>query len=146
MCAAYQVRPVFIRLRASLSSVEVGVASPDEVARQVKKLYGDEYVKNRRGIFEYVLGGCEKTQLLDIRFFEDSLKRVAYERQTTAAKEKVISNCSYCAIGHESNQSKIWQLSEMDADHVSAWSKGGATTADNCEMLCKPHNRAKGNR
>lgn len=61
-------------------------------------------------------------------------------------KKKSISNCSYCAMGHESNKTRIWQLSEMDADHVSAWSKGGATTAENCEMLCKPHNRAKGNR
>lgn len=26
-----------------------------------------------------------------------------------------------------------------------AWSKGGETTLDNCEMLCKSHNRAKGN-
>ena len=34
----------------------------------------------------------------------------------------------------------------MDADHVTAWSKGGATNNDNCEMLCKTHNRAKGNR
>ena len=34
----------------------------------------------------------------------------------------------------------------MDADHVTAWSKGGATDASNCQMLCKTHNRAKGNR
>ena len=34
----------------------------------------------------------------------------------------------------------------MDADHVTAWSKGGATVTKNCEMLCKSHNRAKGNK
>jgi 5-methylcytosine-specific restriction endonuclease McrA len=34
----------------------------------------------------------------------------------------------------------------MDADHVTAWSKSGATLAKNCQMLCKTHNRAKGNR
>ena len=34
----------------------------------------------------------------------------------------------------------------MDADHVAAWSKGGVTEFKNCEMLCKSHNRAKGNR
>lgn len=34
----------------------------------------------------------------------------------------------------------------MDADHVTAWSRGGATTEDNCQMLCKTHNRAKGNK
>ena len=32
----------------------------------------------------------------------------------------------------------------MDADHVTAWSKGGESTEENCKMLCKPHNRAKG--
>lgn len=119
---------------------------PGKVSELVKELYGDEYVKNRRGVFEYILGGCEKKNLLDIRFFEDSVKRAAYERQTAAAKEKSVSNCSVCANVENANQSKVWQFSEMDADHVSAWSKGGATTAENCEMLCKPHNRAKGNR
>jgi 5-methylcytosine-specific restriction endonuclease McrA len=34
----------------------------------------------------------------------------------------------------------------MDADHVTAWSKGGATDLANCEMLCQTHNRAKGNK
>jgi len=37
-------------------------------------------------------------------------------------------------------------FAEMDADHVSAWSKGGGSTAENCQMLCATHNRAKGNR
>ena len=40
----------------------------------------------------------------------------------------------------------VYALNEMDADYVSAWSKGGATTEENCQMLCKTHNRAKGNR
>lgn len=35
---------------------------------------------------------------------------------------------------------------EMEADHVTAWTKGGDTNLANCEMLCIPHNRAKGNR
>lgn len=34
----------------------------------------------------------------------------------------------------------------MEADHVTPWSKGGSTAPENCEMLCKTHNRAKGNR
>ena len=57
-----------------------------------------------------------------------------------------VSNCPLCALGHESNAQRIYKLSEMDADHVTAWSKGGATDAANCQMLCKTHNRAKGNR
>lgn len=43
-------------------------------------------------------------------------------------------------------KTKIWNFSEMNADHVQAWSKGGATDASNCEMLCKTHNKAKGNK
>jgi hypothetical protein len=40
---------------------------------------------------------------------------------------------------------RIWKFDEMDADHDAAWSKGGATDIKNCQMLCKTHNRAKGN-
>ena len=41
---------------------------------------------------------------------------------------------------------RIYAQDEMDADHVTAWSKGGNTDLANCQMLCVPHNRAKGNR
>lgn len=117
-----------------------------KVAIQVKELYGDPCVKNRRGIWEYVLGGSSDTALLDVRFFEDSTKRATYKRQTDEANSKGVSNCPDCANGHEAAKTKIWKLDEMDADHVKAWSKKGATTPENCEMLCKRHNRSKGNR
>jgi hypothetical protein len=120
--------------------------NPVKVSAAVQKLYGDGFVKNRRGIFEYVLGGEKETKLLEVRVFEDSTKRAAYEAQTTDAKKKGISNCPHCAIGHDVNKEKIWPLADMDADHVAAWSKGGTTDAKNCQMLCKTHNRAKGNR
>ncbi|MEJ1992447.1 MAG: DUF262 domain-containing protein [Maritimibacter sp.] len=116
------------------------------VSAEVKRLYGDPFVKNRRGVFEYVLGGSQDSKLLDIRVFDEATKRSVYEKQTKTAKTKNTSNCSLCAIGHDANKSKIWSMKEMEADHVSAWSKGGATSASNCEMLCKTHNRAKGNR
>lgn len=120
--------------------------SPEKLHEKVVALYSDPYVKNRKGIFEYLLGGEEDTKLLDVRVFDDATKRRVYEVQTRNAKEKGISNCSHCALGHESNRTRIYSLDEMDADHVSAWSKGGATSEENCEMLCKTHNRAKGNR
>ncbi|MBQ9661603.1 MAG: HNH endonuclease [Oscillospiraceae bacterium] len=31
----------------------------------------------------------------------------------------------------------------MDADHVTAWSNGGATDINNCQMLCRTHNRTR---
>lgn len=120
--------------------------NPAEVSAEVHKLYADPYVKNRRGIFEYVLGGSVDTKLLEVRVFDEATKRSVYATQTELARTKNVSNCSYCAIGHDANKSKIWSYEEMDADHVAAWSKGGATSIKNCEMLCKTHNRAKGNR
>jgi hypothetical protein len=112
----------------------------------VHDLYADPYVKNRKGIFEFILGGSTDTRLLDVRVFDDATKKSVYAAQTTQAKAKNESNCPLCGIGHDANKNKIWELAEMDADHVAAWSKGGATSADNCQMLCKTHNRAKGNR
>jgi len=119
---------------------------PKKVSEEVKKLYADPYVKNRKGIFEYILGGLVDTKLLDIRVFDEAIKKLVYAKQKKEAEAKGESNCPLCAIGHDANKSKIWSLSEMDADHVAAWSKGGATDAKNCQMLCKTHNRAKGNR
>lgn len=119
---------------------------PAAVSAEVQNLYGDPFVKNRRGVFEYVLGGSVDPRLLDIRVFDEATKRSVYAAQTKAAKVKGASNCSLCAVGHDTNKTKIWAIKEMEADHVSAWSKGGATSASNCEMLCKTHNRAKGNR
>ena len=119
---------------------------PKQVSKEVHRLYADPYVKNRRGVFEYILGGMTDTKLLDIRVFDEATKRAVYAKQKSEAEIKGESNCSYCAIGHDSNKTKIWTLADMDADHVTAWSKGGGTDASNCEMLCKSHNRAKGNR
>jgi len=120
--------------------------NPAKVSSEVQKLINDPYVTDRKGVFEYILGGSVDTKLLNIRVFNEATKKTAYAKQTAEAKAKNKSNCSHCAIGHEANKSKIWKLEEMDADHIAAWSKGGETMAKNCEMLCKTHNRAKGNR
>jgi len=120
--------------------------SPAKVSQEVHQLYADPYVKNRKGIFEYILGGSVDTKLLDVRVFDEATKKSVYAQQTAEAETNSESNCPLCALGHDANKSKIWRLPEMDADHVAAWSKGGATALKNCQMLCKTHNRAKGNR
>lgn len=120
--------------------------NPTKVLVEVRKLYGDTYVKYRKGIFEYILGGSIDTKLLEVRVFDDATKKSIYTTQSETAKAKGESNCPHCTMGHDANKSKLWVLADMDADHVSAWSKGGATDIKNCEMLCKTHNRAKGNR
>lgn len=117
-----------------------------ELSEKVSKLMKDDFVTDRKGIFEYVLGNCQDTKLLNVRLFDKPTMRKVYQEQTEKAKAEGISNCPYCAIGHDANSKRIWKLNEMDADHVTAWSKGGSTTIDNCQMLCKTHNRAKGNK
>lgn len=119
---------------------------PGAVEAEVRRLYGDPYVKNRRGVFEYILGGCKDTTLLDVRVFDAATSRSTYEAQTAEAKDAGSSNCPLCAVGNDSNREKLWEFSAMEADHVTAWSKGGATDRANCQMLCVAHNRAKGNR
>jgi hypothetical protein len=117
-----------------------------KVSADVRRLYGDPYILKKRGIFEFILGGKQDSRLLEVRVFDDATKHSVYEKQTSAAKAKSKSNCPLCAVGHDANKSRIYKVEEMDADHVSAWSKGGGSSAKNCEMLCVTHNRAKGNR
>lgn len=149
------VSSVFIDVESEMRGLEWGrlyeeyhnkAYNPTKVSAEVRKLYADPYVKNRRGVFEYILGGSTDTKLLDIRVFDEATKKAIYAKQTAVAEKKKKSNCPLCSVGHDVNKSKIWSYGEMDADHVTAWSKGGATAAKNCQMLCKTHNRAKGNR
>ena len=119
--------------------------NPAKIDKQIKELYGDPYVKSRKGVYEYILGNSVDTKLLEVRVFDEADKRSAYAKQKTLAEKSGKSNCSHCTLGHDANKSKMWSFAEMEADHVTAWSKGGATKASNCEMLCKTHNRAKGN-
>jgi hypothetical protein len=65
------------------------------VSDEVKKLYGDPYVKNRRGIFEYILGGSLDTKLLEVRVFDEAIKKSVYTKQTAEAEKKGISNCPH---------------------------------------------------
>ena len=149
------VSTIFINVESEMRGVEWGRLyetyhkssyNPVVVADKVKTLYGDSYIKNRKGIFEFILGGSIDTKLLEVRVFDEATKKSVYHSQTEEAKSKDESNCPHCAMGHDANKKKIWALSDMDADHVSAWSKGGGTNVKNCQMLCKTHNRAKGNR
>ena len=120
--------------------------NPQEVSEKVQALLEDYFVTDKKGIYEYILGGGQDSKLLNIRVFDEATKKSVYAKQTHDAKEKGISNCPLCALGTDNNKTRIWKQSEMDADHVTAWSKGGATDISNCKMLCKTHNRAKGNK
>ena len=120
--------------------------NPKKMSNDVKRLAADSYVTSRKGIFEYLLGGSVDKKLLAVRVFDEKVKKAAYAKQTQPAERKGESNCPLCAIGHDAKKSRIYKFEEMDADHVDAWSKGGESSAKNCQMLCITHNRAKGNR
>lgn len=97
-----------------------------ELENRIAKLMQDSDVQKKAGIYAYVLDGDEKH--LGIRAFDDNTKREVYEKQKGI--------CKICG--------KHFEIEEMEADHITPWSKGGRTIADNCQMLCRKCNREKG--
>jgi hypothetical protein len=117
------------------------------IAKDLTALFADPAtVTSPKGICEYLLSGKSKPELLAVRIFDDKTKRAAYASQTKSATNRNLSNCPTCATVSNANQVRIYKMDEMEADHVTAWSKGGQSGSTNCEMLCVTHNRAKGNR
>jgi len=98
---------------------------------EIKTLMQDDDITSQKGIYEYLLSGKaeESERLLSIRKFTDRQKRKAYERQSGI--------CPKCG--------KHFEFVEMDGDHITPWSKGGKTTDENCQMLCKKCNNKKSN-
>lgn len=43
----------------------------------------------------------------------------------------------------EEGEKTHWEISEMEADHITPWIEGGKTVAENCQMLCMEHDRRK---
>jgi len=148
------VRLTFTNYRPSMKYVSWGPLynkykddrqDTDELERETQKLVADIQVSNNKGIYEYLLSGKTEIKLLKIRVFDDAIKASKYEEQTREARINGESNCPLCAIGQTAHKTKIWTENEMEADHVTAWSNGGSTDLNNCQVLCKTHNRAKGN-
>ncbi len=80
---------------------------PNHVHNEVRRLlYDDPYVTDKRGVFEYILGDEKDTKLLNVRVFDEHTKKSVYSKQTTEAEVKGVSNCSYCAMGHDANKIK----------------------------------------
>lgn len=118
----------------------------DQLDARLQELLHNPAVNDRKGIYRYLLDGQKDPRLLNVRLFDATVKKAAYAQQTKKAQEAGVSNCPLCAHGDNANKDRIYKLNEMEADHVAAWSKGGLSTLENCEMLCVPHNRSKGNR
>ena len=133
------IREVFTNYRREMSNVPWGVLynqfkgkkfDSKKLEKEVTELMQDEDVTKKSGIYEYILTRNER--FLNIRTFTDKMKREAYERQKGI--------CPHCK---GENKKKKWEIEEMEADHIKPWHEGGKTTAENCQMLCKEHNRTK---
>ncbi len=128
------VRTTFTSYRREMSGVEWGELynefkdaklNSEKLEVEIKELMQDEDATKKSGIYPYVL--TRKERYLSIRAFTDKMKREAYERQNGI--------CPFCK--------EHWDISEMEADHITPWHEGGKTIAQNCQMLCKQDNRTK---
>lgn len=128
------VKRIFPYYRPQMKDVEWGnlynkykntYFSSTELEEGVSRLMKDDDVESKSGIYPYLITKQEK--YLNIRTFKYGTKATVYERQKGI--------CPHCH--------KHFELSEMEADHVVPWSKGGHTTLENCQMLCRECNRRK---
>jgi len=101
------------------------VLDADKLEKEIQQLILDDDVTNKKGIYPYVLTRNEKH--LSIRAFTDSMKLKVYEKQNGI--------CVKCG--------EHFELSEMEADHITPWHEGGKTIEENCQLLCKNCNRKK---
>lgn len=128
------VKLTFTKWRNEMKSVDWGTLYDefhttkfDTIAleTEISKLMKDSDIGNKKGIYPYVLDRKEKH--LNIRAFDENTRREIYEKQEGI--------CPHCH--------KHFDIEFMEADHITPWSKGGRTIAENCQMLCQECNRRK---
>ena len=99
---------------------------PNLLDARIVDLMADEDATCKKGVYLYLLDGDERH--LSIRLFDRRTVRAAYERQGR--------RCAHLRDG--------MRVERMHGDHIVPWSKGGHTTSDNCQMLCRDCNPRKG--
>lgn len=129
------VKAIFPKYRKEMKGVDWGTLyhhyhtvdfDSKKLETEVSRLMSDSDVQRKKGIYEYVLDGKERH--LDIRAFDQNMRREVYERQ--------LGVCPICG--------EHFEIEQMEADHITPWCQGGRTVADNCQMLCVKCNREKG--
>ena len=108
------------------------VYDPNALEAAIVELLKDDDVTKQKGVYEYLLSGKTKEKTLSIRQFTENERRTLYERQN-----------GICPMCKAEGKDKHWEIEEMHADHIIPWSKGGHTTLDNGQMLCRDHNLQK---
>ncbi len=101
---------------------------PAELEKEIERLIDDDEVTNYKGIYYYLFD--RKESHLNLRQFDEKMKRKAYEKQGGI--------CPICK--------KHFSFEEMEGDHIVPWSKGGKTTIENLQMLCRLCNNTKSDR
>ncbi|HDS1612460.1 DUF262 domain-containing protein [Stenotrophomonas maltophilia] len=96
-----------------------------DLEERISALIEDDEVDNKKGIYEYLLTGQERT--LSLRSFDEKTRQKKYAEQQ--------GKCPICK--------KQFSIEEMEADHILPWHSGGKTNIDNCQLLCKKDNRTK---
>jgi len=133
-------RKTFPNYRREMSNVPWGVLynqfkdkkfDPKKLEKEITEFMQDEDVTKKSGVYPYIL--TREERYLSIREFIPQMKREAYERQKGV--------CPWCK--KEKKEKQKWDIEEMEADHATPWHEGGKTIAENCQMLCKEHNRTK---
>ena len=98
---------------------------PNKIEEETARLILDDDATKKSGIYPYIL--TRKEKYLSIRAFTDAIKQKVYEKQK-----------GICVVCKEH-----FDLSKMEADHITPWHEGGKTNEENCQMLCKECNRRK---
>lgn len=128
------INTTFIVKRKQMKGVDWGILynkyksvlyDTREIEKETAKLIQDDDVIKKAGIYPYILTRDEK--YLSIRAFSESMKQKVYEKQKGI--------CVKC--------NNHFNISEMEADHITPWHEGGKTIEENCQMLCKDDNRRK---
>lgn len=129
------VKSLFPKVRRQMKGVDWGTLykrhnqtlfDATALEREVARLMQDGEVQKPAGIYAYVLDHDERH--LHLRTFDENTRQAIYEKQA--------GHCAICG--------KPFDLADMDADHIRPWRKGGTTTRENCQLLCRTCNLRKG--
>lgn len=130
------VKVIFPNYRKEMKGIDWGILyneykdkpyNNNTLEMQTKELLLDDDVTNKKGIYSYLI--TEEEKHLSIRAFSNKMKREAFERQN--------GHCVRC--------NNVFDIDDMEGDHIEPWSQGGKTISNNCQMLCISCNRAKSN-